>query len=132
MLELWDGDYAKWQASQLFTWTYVNQTTSWLMQNWNTFNAWMSQGHTWTHKIHHNPNLGEATTFPLILFSMISHKGYPNVIFSKTPKLGVLKFPKLWLPTFWKATTSWGEVQRKVVALVKSFLMICDVLPECK
>jgi hypothetical protein len=25
------------QASQFFTWTYINQTTSWLVRSWNTF-----------------------------------------------------------------------------------------------
>jgi hypothetical protein len=29
--------------------------------------------HTWTHKTHHNPDLGEATTFPLIVFFMHGH-----------------------------------------------------------
>jgi hypothetical protein len=33
----------------------------------------MSHEQTSTHKIHHNSNLGEATTFPLILFFVPGH-----------------------------------------------------------
>jgi hypothetical protein len=52
---------------------HTNQTTSWLVLRWSTFGAQMNHGHTWTHKIHHGPNLGEATTFPLLVFSMHGH-----------------------------------------------------------
>jgi hypothetical protein len=38
-------------------------------------------GHTWIHKIHHSPDLGEATTFPLIVFSMTSLRGYTQMSF---------------------------------------------------
>jgi hypothetical protein len=37
--------------------------------------------HTQTHKIHHDPDLGEATTFPLSVFSMSGHKGYIQMSF---------------------------------------------------
>jgi hypothetical protein len=30
--------------------------------------------HTRIHKIHHNPNLGEANTFPFIIFFVINHE----------------------------------------------------------
>jgi hypothetical protein len=43
------------------------------MHSWNTFGAQMNHMHTWIHKTHHGPDLGEATTFPLIIFSMIAH-----------------------------------------------------------
>jgi hypothetical protein len=55
---------------QLFTRIYKNQTTSWLLCSWSTFGAWMNHGPTQTHKIHHGPNLGETTTFPLIVFCL--------------------------------------------------------------
>jgi hypothetical protein len=35
------------------------------MHSWNTFGAKTNHGQPWTHKIHHGPNLGEVTTFPL-------------------------------------------------------------------
>jgi hypothetical protein len=43
------------------------------MHNMSTFGARTNHEHTQIHKIHHSPNLGEATTFPLILLSMIGH-----------------------------------------------------------
>jgi hypothetical protein len=39
----------------------------------NIFDAWTSHGQTWTHKIHHDPDLGEATTFPFIVFFVPGH-----------------------------------------------------------
>jgi hypothetical protein len=48
--------------------TCTNQTTSWLVCSWSTFGARMNHGHSRTHNIHHGLNLGEATTFPLIIF----------------------------------------------------------------
>jgi hypothetical protein len=59
------GD-SKWGLRRLTSKFCTNQTTSWLVQNWSVFGAW-------THKIHHTPNLWEATTFPLILLSMHAH-----------------------------------------------------------
>jgi hypothetical protein len=50
-----------------------NQTTSWLVHSLNAFGARTSHGQTRTHKTHHNPNLGEATTFPFILYFMDGH-----------------------------------------------------------
>jgi hypothetical protein len=61
---------------QLFTRTYTNQTTSWLVHNLNTFGAKTSHGQIRIHKTHktpHDPNLGEATTFPLIVYSVVGH-----------------------------------------------------------
>ncbi len=104
VLEPRDGDQDEWQASQLFTQTCTNQTTSWLMHSCNTFGAWTSHAQTQTHKTHHGPNLGEATTFPLILFSLPSHGGCTQMSFCPaTPKLvRVSKFPKLGLLQLWK------------------------------
>jgi hypothetical protein len=86
--------------------------TSWLVHSWNTFGAWTSHGHTQTHKTHHGSNLGEATTFPLILFSMISRRGYIQMsFFPETLKLGLPKLPKLGLLAFWKAITSYANFQ---------------------
>jgi hypothetical protein len=73
MLEFQDGECYEWQASQLFTWTCTNQTTSSLLHNLSTFGAYTNHGQTWTHKTHHSPDLGEATTFLLIIFSMFGH-----------------------------------------------------------
>jgi hypothetical protein len=44
------------------------------MCNRSIFGARTSHGQTWIHKTHHVMNLGEITTFPLIVFSMSSHR----------------------------------------------------------
>ncbi len=36
---------------------------------------------TWTHKTHHGADLGEATTFPLIVYSMPLHGGHIQMTF---------------------------------------------------
>ncbi len=58
----WDKD--EWQTSQLFTRTFTNQTTSWLVHSWNTFGARMNNEQTWTHKIHHSLRLGGSHHLP--------------------------------------------------------------------
>ncbi len=91
---------------QLFTWACTNQTTSWLVCNWNIFRARTNHKHTWIHKTHHGPDLGEATTFPFIIFSMISHRGCMQMSFyPRTHKL-TQNFPKLRLPQLWRPITS--------------------------
>jgi hypothetical protein len=72
---------------QLFTWTCTNQKTSWLVRNLSTFGAWTSHKRTQIHKIHHGPDLGEATTFPLIVYSMSGHGTNTEMTFcTGTPK----------------------------------------------
>jgi hypothetical protein len=51
------------------------------MHNWSIFGAHMSHRHIWIHKTHHGLDLGEATTFPLIVFSMTRHEGYIQITF---------------------------------------------------
>ncbi len=81
------------------------------MRNYNTFGAWTSHRHTWIQKTHHDSNLKEATTFLLIVFFVISHKGYIQMSFClRTPKLWIPKLPKLGLSAFWKAITSCADL----------------------
>jgi hypothetical protein len=47
---------------------------SWLARSLNIFGARTRHEQTWTHKIHHGPDLGEATTFPFIIFFVPGHK----------------------------------------------------------
>jgi hypothetical protein len=50
----------------------------------------MNHAQTWIHKTHHGPYLRETTTFPLIVFSVLSHGANTQMSFCpKTPKLGV-------------------------------------------
>jgi hypothetical protein len=92
----WDKD--KWQVGQLFTRTCTN-LTSWLVHSWSTFGAQMNHKQTRTHKTHHSPDLGEATTFPLIVFSMPNHEANNQMSFCPwTPKFLELGLPWLWRP----------------------------------
>jgi hypothetical protein len=51
------------------------------MHNWNIFGAQMNHGHIQIHKTHHNPNLGEAITFPIIIFYVIRHGAITQMAF---------------------------------------------------
>jgi hypothetical protein len=88
---------------QLFTRTCKNQITSWLVHTYNIFGAWTNHGQTRTHKTHHDPDLGEASTFPFIVLSVHGHGPCTQMSFCpRTPKLGVSKFSKCRLLRFWK------------------------------
>jgi hypothetical protein len=77
------------------------------MRNWNIFGAWTSHGHTQINKVHHDLNLRETTTFPLIILFVINHKGYIQMSSCpRTPKLGISKFLKLGLSWLWRTITS--------------------------
>jgi hypothetical protein len=77
------------------------------MCSWRTFGARTNHEQTRTHKTRHGPDLGEATTFALIVFSMPGHGAYAQMSFCLgTPKLGVLKFSKLGLLQLWRPIPS--------------------------
>ncbi len=107
----------------------------WVMCSWSIFGAWTNHGHTQTHNTHHGQDLKKATTFPFIIFFVISHGGYTQMSFCpETPKLKILKFPKLGLLTICKPVIScanlwlWWSL-RRVLALVESFPKICGTAP---
>jgi hypothetical protein len=64
---------------------------------------------------HHGPNLGEATTFPLIVFSAALRRGYIQMaLFPRTPKLESQNCPKTVLarvPGLWKLISPDCQVQ---------------------
>ncbi len=69
-------------------WTYIDGTKSWLVRSWSAFGARTNHGQTRIQKTHHDPKLGEATTFPLIIFFVPSHRANTQMSFcSGTPKL---------------------------------------------
>jgi hypothetical protein len=77
------------------------------MHSWSTFGARTSHEQTWTHKTHHGSDLGEATTFPFIVFYILGHGASTQMSFCLgTPKLGVPGFSKLGFPQLWTAITS--------------------------
>jgi hypothetical protein len=60
------------------------------------FGARMSHGRLWTHKTHHGLNLGETTTFPLIVyFALLLEAHIQMVFYPGTPILPRLEFPRL-------------------------------------
>jgi hypothetical protein len=76
---------------------------------WALLGARTSHGQTRTHKTHHGPNLGEATTFPLIVYYVPLPQGpHPNGILSRDSQMRVPKFPKLGLSQLWGPIT-WCE-----------------------
>ncbi len=57
------------------------------MHNLSTLGALMSHGQTLTHKTHHGPDLGETTTFPLIVYYVHGHGTNTQMSFCpETPK----------------------------------------------
>jgi len=44
------------------------------MHSWSIIDTKMSHGQTQTHKTHHDLDLGEATTFPLIVYFVPGHE----------------------------------------------------------
>jgi hypothetical protein len=75
---------------QLLTHTCINQTTSWLVHSLSTFGAKTKHEQIQIHNTHHNPNLGEATTFPLIVYFVPLHKAHIQMTFWEIPKVGTL------------------------------------------
>jgi hypothetical protein len=77
------------------------------MHNWSV----IGDEQTHIHKTHHGSNLGEITTFPLIVFFMLSHGACTQMSFClKTLKLKVLKILKLGLLQLWKLITSYADL----------------------
>jgi hypothetical protein len=58
------------------------------MHSWSTFGTQTSHKQTHTHKTHHGLDLGEATTFPLIVFFVPNHEASTQMSFCfEIPKL---------------------------------------------
>ncbi len=82
------------------------------MHSWSTFGARTNHRQTWIHKNHHNPDLGETTTFPLIVFYMLGHEASTQMSFCpETFKLGVLKFSKFGFLQLWRPITSCADLR---------------------
>jgi hypothetical protein len=46
------------------------------MHNFRTFGARTRHGQPWTHKIHHDLDLGETTNFPLVVYFVPLHEAH--------------------------------------------------------
>ncbi len=102
---------------QSLTWTCTNQTTSWLMHNLDIFGARTSHGQIQTHKTHNGPDLGEATTFPLIVYFLPLHRGHIQMAFC--PEVGILTI--LWPHNFVCKPSIAMRYKTKMQPLLKSF-----------
>jgi hypothetical protein len=57
------------------------------MHNWNIFGARTNHEQTRIHKTHHGLDLGEATTFPFIVYFVPLHEAHIQMAFCPmTPK----------------------------------------------
>jgi hypothetical protein len=105
------------------------------MHSSNTFGVRTRHGQPRTHKTHHSPDLGEATTFLLIVLSAILHKGHIQMAFCPgTPKWEFQNSHNYDSCDFGGAylqvkTFDCNEVWSKVVSLVESFPTVCHMLP---
>jgi hypothetical protein len=77
---------------KLFTQTCTKPNIRWLVHRWSTFDAKINHMQTQIHKTQHDPNLGEATTFPFIIYFVPLHEAHIQMAL---PKLGL---PRLWSP----------------------------------
>jgi hypothetical protein len=74
----------------------------------------MNHEQTWTHKTHHGLDLGEAITFPLILYFVPLHEAHIQMaFFPQDSQMGVLKFLKLGLPQLWVFITLCADLGLK-------------------
>jgi hypothetical protein len=103
-----------WMISEKIIHTNLHTSNKLVSVWWSTFGAHTNHGHARTHKTQHNLDLGEATTFSLIQFFVTNHKGCIQMsFFPRTPKLGVLKFPKLGNLIVWRAISFCTNIRLK-------------------
>jgi hypothetical protein len=81
------------------------------MHNWSTFGARMNHGQFGHTRFTTSPNLGEATTFPLIISSAPLHRGHIQIAFCPGTQMGVPKLQQLGLPQLWGRITSCADLQ---------------------
>jgi hypothetical protein len=80
----WDQE--EWQSSTTHTDLHKTNTRR-LVHSWNTFSVRTNHGQIRTHKTHHILDLGEVTTFPLIVYYVPLHEAHIQMaFFPRTPK----------------------------------------------
>jgi hypothetical protein len=89
---------------------------------------------TLTHKTHHGPDSGEATTFPHIVFSTPLHGGYIQMaLFPETPKLESRNCPEtvpVGVPRLWKLISPDCQVWSKR-GLNQSYSSLREISTPC-
>jgi hypothetical protein len=73
-----------------------NQTISWLVHCWSTFGVRNSHGQTQTH---HGLDLGEVTTFPLIVYFVPLHEAHIQMTFCLELPFGSPEIANIGIPT---------------------------------
>jgi hypothetical protein len=68
------------------------------VHSWSTFDARTNHGQTRIHKTHHSLDLGEATTFPLLIYPCLSTKPTSKWHFVSGLPNGSLEIPKVGTP----------------------------------
>jgi len=108
-------DLEEWQVLNHSHKLAQNQTTNWSMHSWSTFGVRTSHKQTWTHKTHHDLDLGEATTFPLIIYFVLLHEAHIQMAFCPKLPNGSPEIPKVGIPStlgvhnfVWKFRLRWG------------------------
>jgi hypothetical protein len=79
----------------------------------------MNHGQIQTHKTHHDPNLGVATSFPFIVYSMTSHRIIIQMAYFLRLPSGSPEIPKVGTPTTFQL---WGFITLCVDLWLKWFL----------
>ncbi len=91
--------------------------TSWLKLILHPLGVGTSHGQPWTHLTHHGSDLGEAITFPHIVFSTALRRGYIQMaLFPRTPKLESRNCPEtvpIGVLGFWELITPDCRVQSR-------------------
>ncbi len=116
---------------------HPKQTTKWLVHIRE--HPWVlgQTTSTLTHKTHHDPDSGEATTFPHIMFSATLRGGYIQMtLFPETPKLesqNCLEIVSVGVSGLWELIIPDCRIQSrqvwtKVIALVEIFPTPCRTL----
>jgi hypothetical protein len=116
-------DYENWQALTHSHKPAQNQTTSWLVHSWSTFGARTIHGQTRTHKTHHGLDLGEATTFPLIVYYVPLYEAHIQMAFYQ--KLAKLGLSQLWSPITLRIDLQLRWSLKQNYSLVEKFPMVC-------
>jgi hypothetical protein len=72
--------------------------TRWLVHSWNTLGARTNHERLRTHKTHHGPDSGEATTFSYSILYSSPWRFHSNGFLSRDSQVGVPKLLRLELP----------------------------------
>jgi hypothetical protein len=100
-------------SNSIITWTYTNQTTSWLVPHWSTLVHGRATGkHEFT-RIITARTWGSYHLPPYSIPYVWPWDQHPNVILSRDSQVGVPKFPKLKLMWLWGPITLCADLQLK-------------------